>query len=60
MLNNTSKAKVGHCDKTTLQIFFHFYNSKYLCSVDISCQNAAKISGGSGEDVNFGIFFLYF
>ena len=22
--NNTSKQKVGHCDKTTLQLFFSF------------------------------------
>ena len=40
--NNASKQKVGHCDKTTLQIFFYFYNSKYLCFTDIPCQNSAK------------------
>ena len=22
--------------------FFHFYNSEYLCSIDIPCQNSAK------------------
>ena len=40
--NNTSKQKVDHCDKTMLQIFFHIYYSKYLCSIGIPCQNSAK------------------
>ena len=40
--NNTSKQKVGHCDKTTQQTFFHFYNSEHLCFIDIPRQNAAK------------------
>ena len=32
--------------------FFHFYNSDYLCSIDIPCQNPANISSGSGEEVD--------
>ena len=40
--HNASKQKEGHCDKTILQIFFHFHNSEYLCFIDIPCQNSAK------------------
>ena len=57
--NNASKQKVGHCDKTTLQFFFHFYNSEYLCFIDIPCQNSAKISSQSGEEVDFVVFAIF-
>ena len=57
--NNTSKQKVGHCDKTTLQIFFHFYNSEYLCSIDIHAKIQPKISSGSAGEVDFVVFAIF-
>ena len=41
--NNASKQKEVHCDKTTLKFFFfHFYNSEYLCFINIPCKNSVK------------------
>ena len=36
--------------------FFLFYNSGYLCSINIPCQNSVKIFSGSGEKIDFVIF----
>ena len=59
--NNASKHNEGHCDKTTLQIFFHFYNSEYLCFIDIQCQNSAKnIQWFRRRSLFWGFFFCYF
>ena len=37
---------------------FHFYNSEYLCSIDMPCQTSAKNIQcyGSGEEVDFVIY----
>ena len=56
--NYICKQNIRHCDKTTLQIFFYFYNFNYLCSINISCQNSAKIPSGS-EEVDFCYFLLF-
>ena len=39
--------------------FFHFYNSEYLYFTDIPCQNSAKISSGSEEEVYFVVFAIF-
>ena len=54
--NNTSKQKVGHCDKTTLQIFFIFIIlNTYVPSV-FHAKIQPKIFSGAGEEVDFVVF----
>ena len=53
--NNTSKQKVGHCDKTTLQICF----ISIILNTYVPCQNSAKIFSGSGEEVDFFYFAIF-
>ena len=38
---------------------FSFYNSEYLCSINIPCQKLAKIFSGSGEKTDFVIFAIF-
>ena len=40
-------------------IFFSFYSSEYLCSIDIHATIQPKISSGSGEKVDFVIFAIF-
>ena len=42
--------------KLAIEFFHFFYNSEYLCYIDIPYRNSAKISSGSGEEVDFVIF----
>ena len=39
--------------------FFNFYNSEYLCSIDIHPKIQPKMSSGSGEKVDFVIFAIF-
>ena len=60
--NNSGKQKVGHCDKTTLQIFYIFIilNTCTYVSLIFHAKVQPKISTGSGEEVDFDFFFCYF
>ena len=42
--------------KLRYRFFFLFYNSEYLCFIDIPCQNSAKISSGFEEEDDFVVF----
>ena len=56
--NIASKRKVGHCDKTMLQIFFHFTILNTYLSLIFHAKIHPQISSGSGEVylVVFAIF----
>ena len=56
--NNASKQKVGHCDKTTLQIFFIFTILNAYVSL-IQAKIQPKISRDSGEEVDFVVFAIF-
>ena len=46
--------------KTTLQIFYHFYNSEYLCPINIfHAKIQLKISSDSGEEIDFVIVAMF-
>ena len=53
-----SKQKVGHCDKTTLQIFFTFIILNTYVSLIFHAKIQPKISSGSAE-VYFVIFAIF-
>ena len=57
--NNTSKQKVGHCDKTTLQIFFIFTILNTYVPLIFHAKVQPKISSCSGEKVDFVIFAIF-
>ena len=54
--NNASQQKVGHCDKTTQQIFFIFIILNTFDSLIFHAKIQPKILIGSGEDVHFVVF----
>ena len=56
--NNTSKQKVGLCDRTTLQIFFIFTILNTCILLIFHAKIQPKISSGIGEEVNL-LFLLY-
>ena len=56
--NNASKQEVGHCDKTTLQIFFIFTVLNIYVSLIFHAKIQSKISSGSGE-VDFAVFAIF-
>ena len=56
---NTSKQKVGHCDKTTLQIFFIFTILNIYVPLIFHAKIQPKILSGSGENVDFVIFAIF-
>ena len=63
--NNASEQKVGHCDKTTIQIFFSFYNSDFLCfipntyvSLIFHAKIHPKIFSGS-EEKKYFVFAIF-
>ena len=56
---NTSKQKVGHCDETTLQIFFIFIILNTYVPIIFHAKIQPKISSGSGEKVDFFIFAIF-
>ena len=45
--------------KLHYRYFSHFYNSEYRCSIDILCQNSAKITSSSGAEVDFVIYVIF-
>ena len=51
--------KVGHCDKTTLPIFFIFTILNTYVSLIFHAKIQPKISSGSGEKVDFVIFAIF-
>ena len=57
--NNAIKQKVGHCDKTMIQIFFIFIilNTHVLLIFHAKIQ--PKISSGYGEEVDFVVFAFF-
>ena len=58
--NNTSNKKVGHCHKTTLQIFFFiFIILNTHVSLIFHAKIQSKISSGSGEEVYFVVFAVF-
>ena len=59
MATSTSKQKVGHCDKTTLQIFFIFTILNTYVPLIFHAKIQPKISSGSGEKVDFVIFAIF-
>ena len=54
-----SKQKVGHCDKTTLQIFFIFTILNTYVPFIFHAKIQPKISSGSREKVDFVIFAIF-
>ena len=54
--NNTSKQKVGHCDKTTLQFFFIFTILNTYVPLIFHAKIQPKISSSSAEEVDFVVF----
>ena len=54
--NNTSKQKVCHGDKSTLQIFFIFTILNTYVPLIFHVKIQPKIISGSGEEVDFVIF----
>ena len=59
LFRNTSKQKVGHCDKTTLQISFIFIILNTYVPLIFHAKIQPKISCGSGEKVDFVIFAIF-
>ena len=57
--NNASKQKVGHCDKTTLQIFFIFTILNTYVIMVFHAKIQKKISSGSEEEVYFVDFAIF-
>ena len=57
--NNTSKQKVGHCDKTTVQIFFIFTTLNTYFPLIFHAKIQPKISSGSGGEVDFVVFAIF-
>ena len=57
--HNTSKQKVGHCDKTKLQIFFIFTILNIYFPLIFHAKIQPKIFSGSGEKVDFIIFAIF-
>ena len=57
--SNTSKQKVGHCDKTTLPIFFIFTILNTYVPLIFHAKIQPKISSGSGEKVDFVILAIF-
>ena len=53
------KQKVGHCDKTTLQICFIFIILNTYVPFIFHAKIQPKISSGSGEKVDFVIFAIF-
>ena len=49
------KQRVGHCDKTALQIFFGFTILNAYVSLIFHAKIQPKISNGSGQKVVFAI-----
>ena len=59
VLQPTSKQKVGHCDKTMLQIFYIFTILNTYVPLIFPAKIQPKISSGSGEKVGFVIFAIF-
>ena len=58
--NNASKQKVGHCDKTTLQIFFFIFTILITyVSLIFHSKIQPKISGSSGKEIDFVVFAVF-
>ena len=57
--NNTSKQKVGHSDKTTLQIFFIFTILNAYVLLIFHAKILPNISSGSGEEIYFVVFAMF-
>ena len=57
--NKASKQKVGHCDKTTLQIFFIFTILNTYVSLIFHAKIQPKIFSGSGEEVDFVVLVIF-
>ena len=58
-LTLVNKQEVGHCDKTTLQIFFIFIILNTYVPLIFHAKIQPKISSGSGEKVDFVIFVIF-
>ena len=56
---NTSKQKVGHCDKNHATDFFIFIILNTYVSLIFHAKIQPKISSGSGEKVDFVIFAIF-
>ena len=53
------KQKVGHCDKTMLQIVFIFTILNTYISLIFNAKTTVKIVNGSGEEVDFVVFVIF-
>ena len=57
--NNTSKQKVGHCDKTRPQIFFIFIILNTYVPLIFHAKIQPKLSTSSAGEVDFVVFAIF-